>query len=343
MKPTLPHTHYLLGTSGIALLLLWLAFTLNLLVDPLWFFAGNRFDNNNYPFNERVSKLNHLLKHSEEYDCIILGSSRVTLLDQRQLDFGRCYNLSFSGGSVAEFIAFARYLQQQGVAPQTLVVGIDDFNFSQETMTLDLPGFVAEKQPPDPLVRSYLSLTALGFSWRALYGSDEDLPLPRYYDGQFICRIRENPPVYSPVGEIEKYDRLRERFRAERAAYYRELRSLFPEARFIAYVPPVSLWRTLGREQGGSLPGYLKAIYESAQFFDQAWDFSVPSAITADTRRTYDGSHYDLATNALIARTLNGESSEMRLKLTDLSYEAYRTAFYQRLREQRQRVASTGS
>ncbi|MFT5721800.1 MAG: hypothetical protein ACI9W6_002116 [Motiliproteus sp.] len=343
MNTKLSHLNYLLGTSGIALLLLGLVFTLNLLVDPLWFFAGNRFDNHNYRFNERVSKLNRLLKHRDDYDCLILGSSRVTLLDERQLDVGRCYNLSFSGGSVAEFIAFAKYLQQQGVAPQTLVVGIDDFNFSQQTITPDLPDFVAENQAPDPLVRSYLSLSVLGFSWRALYGSDEARLLPRYYDEQLICRVRENPPVYVTAGEIEKYSSLQEIFRAERAAYYLELRGLFPQARFIAYVPPISLWITLGREQGGSLPGYLRAIYESAQFFDQAWDFSAPSTITADASRTYDGSHYDLEANAQIARVLNGEQSTEGLALTGLSFDAYRSAFYRRLREQRQSVDRTES
>jgi hypothetical protein len=323
MKSNLPHTHYLLGTSCIAVLLLGLVFTLNLLVDPLWHFDGSRLGAMNYPFNERVAKLNRLLKHRDDYDCIILGSSRVTLLDERRVELGRCFNLSFSGGIVTEFIAIAKYLKKQGIKPQTLIVGIDGFNFSRAALTPELPGFVAAQRAPDSFIHDYLSLSAFGFSLRAVFGNDDTLPTWRYYDADFIGKIKKSAPIYVVEEKKEKYSDPSVVFQSARSEHYRELRALFPESYFIAYVPPVSLWKIRGMANAGVLPDYLLAIYKSSQFFDQAWDFSAPSAITADSSRTYDGSHYDLETNDEIAYVLSSQLRGEMLDLKALRFDDY--------------------
>ena len=61
--------------------ILVLAGAINWLIDPLWYNKGNRITGRNFSFNERISKTNLLLNSdTRTYDCLILGSSRTTLL-----------------------------------------------------------------------------------------------------------------------------------------------------------------------------------------------------------------------------------------------------------------------
>src|SRR5437588_12056500 len=85
-------------------------FTINCLVDPLWYLRGNVLTGINYPFNERLSKINQFLPHLPDYDCLILGSSRSTLLPVQSLKPHHCVNFALSDGQVDEFLLYAHYL-----------------------------------------------------------------------------------------------------------------------------------------------------------------------------------------------------------------------------------------
>ena len=73
---------FLLVTGALSIAMLSLTLAINLLVDPLWHGAGNQLTHVNYAFNERLSKINLYLQRLGQYDCLILGSSRTTLLDE---------------------------------------------------------------------------------------------------------------------------------------------------------------------------------------------------------------------------------------------------------------------
>src|SRR2546430_12505265 len=80
-------------------------FATNCLVDPLWYLRGNVLTGINYPFNERLAKIIRLLPRLNDYDCLILGTSRATLLPEEQIPGYRCFNLAFSDGQVREHLA----------------------------------------------------------------------------------------------------------------------------------------------------------------------------------------------------------------------------------------------
>src|SRR5438067_12063400 len=82
-------------------------FGINCLVDPLWYLNGNRVGGINYPFNERLTKLVRLLPRLQDYDCLILGTSRATLLPEQQITQHRCVNLASSDGQVSEYLLSA--------------------------------------------------------------------------------------------------------------------------------------------------------------------------------------------------------------------------------------------
>lgn len=287
-----------------------LVLTLNCLVDPLWYFQGNQLADRNFAFNERQAKLNQLLRTPGQYDCLILGSSRTTLLPASAFRGYRCYNLSFSGGQIEDFIAFAEYLHHVGMRPKLLIVGVDGFNFlSTGRDAPTIPDYVLKKQASPAFLKTYLSIDSLRMSWRTVWGQS---PLPRYYDGHFEAMIRADAPPFRPekslLGEGRRRNdadaRRKRGYRPDNVVLYEKLISVFPEARAIGYVPPISAWHISDMEKNGVLSGYISALSNTAPAFSAFIDFSVPSPITSRTDLTYDGSHYHPSVNRLIARAL---------------------------------------
>jgi hypothetical protein len=96
----------LLATAGV---IVASCFAVNCLVDPLWYLRGNVLTEINYPFNERLSKLIRFLPRMNDYDCMIFGTSRATLLPEEQAKGYRCFNMAVSDGQASEHLLFADY------------------------------------------------------------------------------------------------------------------------------------------------------------------------------------------------------------------------------------------
>ena len=93
-------------------------FVFNCLVDPLWYLKGNVLTGVNYPFNERLATVIRFLPRLGDYDCVIFGTSRGSLLPEEKIDGYRCYNLSVSDGQASEYLLYAKYLREHGFAPR---------------------------------------------------------------------------------------------------------------------------------------------------------------------------------------------------------------------------------
>jgi hypothetical protein len=304
------HRAYVLHVLAAWGMLVLGAFSLNWMVDPLWYRGGNQLSDVNFAFNEREAKLNHLLRHPGDYDCLIFGSSRSTLLQADSVPGHRCFNLSFSGGQVEEFIAFAEYLKWAGMRPRLLIVGVDDFNLQQgQREPLSIPAHVTGKRLPQPAWKVYLTADSLVFTLRTLF---DDSPLTRYYTSELECAIRDDAPHFHPQRSLQAEGRRRtERnpqaapaYSLRNAVLYEKLHRIFPSARRVAYVPPVSAWHIAELDREGRLAGYLASMFAVSRHFPEFWDFSIPSGRTWRTDNTYDGSHYDVPTNRLIAETM---------------------------------------
>lgn len=340
---TLPqHTH---KTYVIWLGLVWAGLCLavlaiNSMVDPLWHFQGNKLTGKNFAFNERQAKINQLLSDPKKYDCLIFGSSRATLLPPDGLLPHRCFNFSFSGGQVEEFIAFATYLAQRGIRPSLIIVGVDGFNFlASGRDPSSIPDYIFKKEKPPGFLKDYLSIDSLRMSWRTL---SNDSPLPRYYDAQFVAQIKSDAPHFQPNRSLEgeglrradANQRRKRTYASKVSASYQKLSRIFPGAQTIAYVPPISAWHIAEMKRNGVLDGYLHALHTTATRLPVFIDFSIPSPITWNTDNTYDGSHYLPQVNRTIAKALLArEPLEWGVAPKSWDFEAYREHYQTALKQ----------
>lgn len=312
--------------------------SVNLMVDPFWFFGGNKVFPRNLPFNERASKTNVFLKSPRQYDCLILGSSRVTLLDESRIDGHRCFNFAFSNGSVREFAEFAEYARARGMAPRRVIVGINEEQFWPIAFKSDTPDFVHELTDPPGWGSVYFSLRALDFSLRTLL---RQYPLVRYYDRSLRADTLPGTPPFDPgrlasEGPPQPFD-------VRSKPLFRRLLAVFPDAEYIGYAPPLSVWWVKRFEDAGGLDDYVAAVYEVSRMFHRFYDFSIPSTVTSDRANTYDGEHFFRPVNAMVAGVLNGRATAgFGVDLHAVSAADYRRRFRSAL-DRFTSVAAAGS
>ena len=314
-------TSFLLGSVAV----------INWLVDPLWYSHGNILTGKNFAFNERITKTNLFLRKNQEedYDCIILGSSRVTTMRASEFTDRNCFNYALKGAEIPDFVSYANSLQEQGVDPKVVYIGIDGFNFVEKERKEQPPISIDSLQTPS-FVQAYLSADVLLFSAMTLLGISPDPG--NYYDRNFEPVDFPNPPVYDAkfykpavaqrcdFGSIETFASLRE---------------FFPNAKFVAYVPPRSAWSLVNDTYGrGLMDCYLSAFHQLSQSYDAMYDFSIPSSVTKNPDNTFDGSHFSVETNNKIAKILQGETAEnFGIRVDKYSFGNYRRIYRQQLRE----------
>lgn len=311
-------------------------FTLNAAVDPMWYFGGNKLGSVNYAFNERLSKTNLFLARQSEYDCVIFGDSRATLLPEQAIEGYRCFNFAFSAGKAEEAVAYARYISDRGFHPKLVIMGVPAAAFRDKIGGTNIPSFIRELDDPKPALLAYLSVDALSMSWRTLTGSS---PLDRVYTLDFECRIAPGAPVYDPARPVP--DMMAGRFTGtHRVRFYEDMRAIFPDAELAGYVPPISAWAIDGYDKAGWLPEYVSALHLASEKFDRFIDFGVPSSITIDTGNTYDGTHYAESANLTVARTLLETTPAEALDLKRMDSETMLQIYRNRLETYRSALSA---
>lgn len=313
----------------ITSLLLGSVAAINWAIDPLWYSHGNILTGQNFAFNERISKINLFLrtKDRENYDCIILGSSRVTNLRTSEFTSNNCFNYALKGAEIPDFVNYANFLQEQGIDPKVVYVGVDGLNFVEKERT-EPQATPIENLQTGSLLEAYLSADVLLFSAMTLLGVSPDPG--NYYDRDFEPADFPNPPTYEP--EFYKPASL-QRCDLSSVETFKSLKKFFPNAKFIGYVPPRSAWSMVNDTYGrGLMDCYLSAFYQLSTSYDAMYDFSIPSEVTKDPSYTHDGSHYSVAINNRIAEILQGKPQDsFGIRIDRYSFEEYRKIYWQKL------------
>jgi hypothetical protein len=303
---------------------------INWSIDPLWYGHGNILTGKNFAFNERITKTNLFLrtKDREQYDCIILGSSRVTMLRASELTNYNCFNYSLKGAEITDFVSYANFLQEQNINPKIVYIGVDGFNFVEQERK-EQPPISIDSLQTSSVLQAYFSSDVLLFSAMTILGISPDPA--NYYDQNFEPVDFANPPVYDA-----KFYKPASQQKCDLASVetFIGLQKFFPNAQFVAFVPPRSAWSMINDTYGrGLMDCELSAFHKLAQNYDAMYDFSIPSEVTKNPSNTFDGSHYSVKTNNRIAKILQGETDgDFGIRVDNYKFDDYRTAYRQKLR-----------
>lgn len=306
--------------AGVTLFCIASVMAINLLVDPMRYFGGNRITGKNLFFNEREAKVNLYYDRRHQFDCILFGASASTTLDVTAIDGHTCYNFSFSGGIFEEFAAYAQYVKAVGKPPKLIIVAVDQGNLRDRRPPAHIPAFVRTFDKPEPFVQPYLSLEVMQHSLTELFRTEYR---EQYYNaGEFICMIGPNHIPYTPSSAV-RIDKKIDQFSDRNFRFIEQIRATFPGAKFVGYAEYMSSWWTAKTYFEGQLAQVASLRHELAAKFDAFYDFAVPSADTESTADTHDGLHYAPGAKKAFVRAFSGAPGAevvQPLKLTKAEY-----------------------
>ena len=301
--------------------------TVNYLVDPLWFFGGNKLQPRNFSWNERIARVALFMASDRDFDCYIFGASRVGMLNPHAFQGHRCFMVSFENASPRELLAYAQYMKQRARRePDLIVVGVDDSNFIDQADANDVPEVIL-KDGTQHFWEYYFSKDVTTWSLNTLLDRS---PKARYFGKDLTGQIRADAGTM-PILRMKLKPRQQWHMSLNSVAQYAKFRQLYPKAHLVAYATPVSAQKIAQYKQSGLLPFYLDALHKTSTKFDEMYDFSIPSAVTSDPALTYDGSHYQPAVSGRIVAALQAHEPSFGITISGRRLEEIARLYDDRL------------
>ncbi|MCG7495340.1 hypothetical protein MHO82_00515 [Vibrio sp. Of7-15] len=311
---------FIFSCTSISIMLI--VFVVNLLVDPLWYFNGNKVTDRNFAFNERVSKVNQFHNKKDNIDCLIFGSSRTTLIHESKFQDNTCFNMSFSAGRIDEFIQYSDYLlSYSNNKIDKVIISIEPQNYFS-TIPVSVPDFIHTMEKPDSFLSAYFSMDSFIYSLRTLVGLS---PLEREYNKNFESVVNTSKK-FNPDLELAQTVSGFGNDLEGVSRQYLELASRYERENVIFYIPPISAWHVKDMDDKGLLDYFLKSIHLISKEGFTIYDFSIVSDVTVNTKNTYDGSHYFPFVNERVVEVITGDnngSNEFGLYVNGMTQDNY--------------------
>lgn len=305
---------------------------INSAVDSLWYFDRPALPGQERAvFNEFIARLNRLERDPNHYECVIIGSSRASLLHDKEINGEPCINMAFSGADAAQIKALAEYLRERhDMAPRYVVVGVDNYNLTDAATFGHVPDFVRDYEAPPSLWQSYFSLFMLR---RSIEHWIEPPFTILYYDKEYRAHPRQTGDGFIPVLEprLGSFMPLREHS-LNNAHYYASIDEIFPEATTIGFMPPIHPCYFHEMTERDLFDNYLQTMYGLGQSFDLFFDFTFPTDTIADTASLGDWMHYYPPVVSRVSNDLSVPAQASPHAINSIPYETYYGRFLNALR-----------
>ncbi len=302
-------------TLTIILLPLVIVGGFNFFIDPLWSFGhAHKYNRIQISFDERQQKTNQLHFGNNDYDTLILGSSRTTYMKHTDLVGYRAYNYALSIMLMEEYNDYVEYAKlRNGRNFDCIVIGLDFFVSNKNLMLENEfrpPAYYIDKSKEFAYrYKNLLSRDLLAYSLKNYKASQQGIPQTFAYD-------RFNIKTLNITSEAEKEARINTNLdRYKNLIYanyeYRDVKQILgtlkannPDTKFIVFTTPPArpLWDVMVGQ--GLLPYYQQWLQDSVAVFGQVYNFNYPNSITNDLNHYYDASHLYSESETLIAHKI---------------------------------------
>lgn len=101
----------------------------SVILDPYNVFHPQQLVNNGVEPNKNFIKPYNVIKHMDDYDSLLFGSSRVGFLDVSAMNDGVYYDMMASEGLPAEHLSILKSLIKRGFIPKNVIIGVDDISY----------------------------------------------------------------------------------------------------------------------------------------------------------------------------------------------------------------------
>jgi len=154
----------------ILFVLLLVIGSINFFMDPFWCFEhSHRYNSVQKATNERQQKANYIYFTSNQYDTLLLGSSRTTYMNRHAFKRMNVYNFSAPAMRPQEYITYIDFTINDAKQPiQRIIIGTDFFGYLDygSFMFKNAPNIVKTTQSPYYRWKVLFSFDALENSFK---------------------------------------------------------------------------------------------------------------------------------------------------------------------------------
>ncbi|MBM7649321.1 hypothetical protein JOC78_002274 [Bacillus ectoiniformans] len=292
----------LLGLGSVAMV--------NYIVDPLWFHTHkNKWNQIQKPVNEREQKTNRLTFTDESFDTLILGSSRMVYVNQKDFIGHDAFNYAVALGSIDEFIKMIDYAQEMNDQPiDTIVIGLDFFETNVRFTDYPAPidGFIAALDDPFYKYKKQLSMDTLKLSIENARHSlaNERFPDRTYNRDNVASMDQLDPKVIEKKiqAALPSYEKLDYEYDSAYKPTIQAIKDKYPDTRFIALTTPITASRfTTELNHPPVRAGYEQWLRDAVSVFGEVYHFNDVNTVTKNEANYYDTNHFYPKIGRLIA------------------------------------------
>ncbi len=235
-------------TSLAIIFFLLIISTFNYFLDPLWTFNNFYFTKYKNSYNERVLKTNYLVYSKVEFDGILLGSSRSTLIHtNKKFEQYKIFNYSSSSLQVNEYEGFINNARQINNNKLPIVIlGLDFFRYLNESKLENKPEeYFEDNKDFFYRFKNLISYDSFKKAKKNLKIGDELISERVYdsnYDGFILIDSEENNKrkIEESVPKFEKEFYLKDTSIENFSLKLKELKEKFPDTRFVIFTTPIT-------------------------------------------------------------------------------------------------------
>ena len=258
-----------------------------------------------------------LLSPNNSIIPLVLGSSRVTYINQQEFGAGPAYNYAVNNMLPYEYPDYIDYaVKCNGKEFEVIYIGLDFFatngNLTLPNRFEDPAYYIQTARKFGYRYWSLLSFDTLKYSWQNLQSSRAGLPVNFAYNCSNVKTLQPTTPEEKEqriAANLEWYSREAYGGDYEYASIKissRTLKERHPNTRFVLFTTPIAepLYQEIVK--AGRLPDYQRWIRECVEVFGQVYDFTTPNSVTRNWDCFYDASHVYPHVGTWIAHRVSG-------------------------------------
>ena len=292
----------------------------NFIIDPLWTFShSNPFNNAQPGFNERQQKTNRAYFGGlEQYDTLLLGSSRTTYINQYDFVGMHVFNYASNDMLPYEYNDWVSVAKQiKGKNFKTIILGVDFWSSSNGVFFKD-----TKKRNKSPMIYFNVSQEPF-YRYKQLLSIEtlrkSGVALKHHITPGTTDYSRENIKSTILVAEDRKKESCSKQFKlystlvygsayhynTKIGYYFKQLKKSNPNTKFIIYTTPISKELFEFLVQSGNLSDYKRWLNVLVEEFGEVYDFMGINTIT-NTKSNYpDLQHFYPFVGTLLANKIS--------------------------------------
>lgn len=289
------------------------------LVDPLWNFTNDNKNNTiQFGFDERQQKTNYIANRPMNYDGLLIGTSRVTYMNQSGFENSNVYNYGLSALGIQDYNEFITYAEEE-----------NDKNFDQIYFELyyksyspiiEDSSYVHPKEAIDNAQSPFYKYTSL-FSYDTYTRAQENMEysLANSYSG-FRSYDRSNEVSTSYVNpnistvfqratpEPNKvYPKEKVPYNEDYKEILESIQMSHPESDMIPFTDLMTAVRLKAVfENPNELEAYERWFEEMIDVYGQVYSFHSVNEYTIDTKYWFDAVHFYPEIGDILVAHLDG-------------------------------------